>query len=438
MNDVDSIIVPRWVVPVVPRGQVLEHHAVVVDKGDIVDILPADTVTQRYTATTAYHRPDHILMPGLINAHTHAAMALFRGLADDLPLMEWLTGHIWPAETRWVSPEFVRDGTRLAIGEMLLSGTTCFNDMYFFPDTTAEVAEEMGMRAVVGLIVIDAPTAWADNPADYMHKGLAVYDRYKDSSLITTALAPHAPYTVSDAPLSDVRMYADELDIPIHIHLHETAIEVENAKQTTGVRPLARLDQLGLVNARLVAVHMTQLLEEEISRLAEVGAHVVHCPTSNLKLASGLCPAQQLLDHGVNVALGTDSAASNNTLDMFAEIRHAALLGKITTMNPNSVDAITALEMATINGAKALGLEARVGSLEIGKAADMIALDMNQVSLSPMYQPLSHLVYATERAQVSDVWVGGRAVVEHYQLQNADVARMRTMAQEWGQRIQHT
>jgi 5-methylthioadenosine/S-adenosylhomocysteine deaminase len=362
-------------------------------------------------------------------------MSLMRGLADDLPLMTWLTEHIWPAEGQWVSPTFVRDGTRLAMAEMLRGGITCFNEMYFYPDEVARQAEHAGMRAVVGLIVIDFPTAWAQNVDEYLHKGLSVHDEIKGSSLVTTALAPHGPYTVSDEPLQKVVMYAEELDIPIHMHVHETADEISQGEERHGKRPLARLTELGITSPRLLAVHMTQLTEEEIAEYASANGHVVHCPESNLKLASGFCPVQKLADAGINVALGTDGAASNNDLDMFGEMRTAALLAKAVAGDASALPAEKALSMATINGARALGLEAICGSLVAGKAADIVAVKMDDLESHPFYHAVSQLVYATGRDKVCDVWVAGRHLLKDRRLTTLDETAIMESARQWQEKI---
>ena len=374
---VDTLIHARWIIPVEPESVTYEHHTLVIDSGKIIDLLPTDLAKQKYQGTTTENLENHALLPGLINCHTHAAMTLMRGIADDLPLMDWLQNHIWPLEQKWMSEAFVKDGTDLAIAEMILGGTTCFNDMYFFPEITAGQAIHHGIRAKVGLIVIDFPSVWAQNSDEYIEKGLALHEQLRLSDLCSTAFAPHAPYTVSDEPLQKIRTLADELELPIHMHVHETLHEVEQAQAQTGQRPLQRLQELGLVNPSLIAVHMTQLSDEEISLFAESGAHIVHCPESNLKLASGFCPVARCLAAGINVALGTDGAASNNDLDMFGEMRTAALLGKAVAGDASAIPAMTALRMATINGAKALGLDTCCGSLSVGKAADVIAIDLS-------------------------------------------------------------
>ncbi len=435
MEQVDLLVTAGWVAPVEPAGQVLEHHAVAVRDGRIVALLPEAEARTRYRPAELVERPRHLLLPGLVNAHGHAAMSLFRGLADDLPLADWLQQHIWPAESRWASPEFVRDGVALAALEMLSSGTTCFNDMYFFPDVTAQVALEHGLRACVGMILIEQPTAWAGSVEEYFEKGLAVHDQFRGNPLIRTAFAPHAPYTVSDASLQRIRVLADELDVPVHIHLHETAAEVAAAESSDRRRPLGRLDALGLVNAQLIAVHMTQLLEAEIDLLAERGASVVHCPESNLKLASGYCPVARLQAAGVNLALGTDGAASNNDLDMLGEMRSAALLGKGVAEDAAAVGALSVLEMATLGGARALGLADEIGSLRPGKAADMLSVDLDRPATTPVYNAVSQLVYAAGRDQVSDVWVAGRQLLDEGLPVLADSCGIRARAAAWGQRI---
>ena len=435
MQTIDTLINARWVIPVEPDGQVLDHHSIAVHGGKIVEVLPTANVAQKYRATETVDLKQHAIIPGLVNAHTHAAMSLFRGLADDLPLMDWLNHHIWPAEAKWVSPDFVRDGTELAVAEMLKSGTTCFSDMYFFPDVTARVCHDAGMRACIGLIMIDFPSAWAQNADEYLHKGLKLHDELRNSELVSTAFAPHAPYTVSDAPFEKIRMYADELDIPIHMHVHETAHEVDAGMKQYGMRPLARLVNLGILGPRLIAVHMTQLLPAEIELLAQANVSVVHCPESNLKLASGFCPVQTLLKAKVNVALGTDGAASNNNLDMLEEMRIAALLAKGASQDATAVPAHTALRMATLNGAKALGIEARTGSLTAGKAADIAAIDLSAISSQPVYDPVSQIVYTATRDQVSDVWVNGRHLLAKHQLTSLDEAALRDKAQAWRDKI---
>ncbi len=405
---IDTLLHAKWIVPVDNRHRYLEQHAIAIHEDKIIDILPSTLADEKYNANINRAYKQHALIPGLINSHTHAAMNLFRGLADDLNLKDWLENHIWPAEAKHVNEAFIHSGTELAIAEMIRGGTTCFNDMYFFPDITAKVATEAGMRASIGLILIDFPTVWANNSEEYIDKGLAVFDHYKGNELIKTAFAPHAPYTVSDEPLKQIKILADELELCVHMHVHETEVEVREAVKKDGLRPLARLNKLGLLTPTLQAVHMTQLLDDEMDLLAATGTHIIHCPESNMKLASGICPVDKLLSAGVNVALGTDSCSSNNNLDMFGEMHTAALLAKISTMDATVLPAERVLQMATINGARALGLEEITGSLEIGKFADIVAVNFDTIETIPVYDPVSHLVYCSSREHVTDVWIAGK------------------------------
>ena len=411
MKNIDTLLHARWIIPVDNKQRYLEQHCIAIDEEKIIDILPSAQAKALYSARVNRDYNQHALIPGLINSHSHAAMSLLRGLADDLNLMDWLQNHIWPAEAEHVNEAFVHTGTELAIAEMIRSGTTCFNDMYFFPDITARVAADVGIRASVGLILIDLATVWANNSEEYIAKGLAVFDHYKGHDLIKTAFAPHAPYTVSDEPLKHIAILANELELNIHMHIHETAFEVSEAEKNNGLRPLARLNELGLVNPALQAVHMTQLSDDEIQLLARAGSHVIHCPESNMKLASGICPVKQLVEAGVNVALGTDSCSSNNDLNMFGEMRSAAMLAKISNMDATAVSAEQVLKMATINGATALGISDITGSLEVGKFADIVAVNFDTIETIPVYDPVSHLVYCSSREHVRDVWIAGKQLL---------------------------
>lgn len=435
MQPIDALICPRWTLRVEPDVSAEEGLALAMDAGRIVDVLPIADAERRYAPAVRHDRPQHVLLPGLVNAHTHAPMTLFRGLADDLPFDVWLHEKMWPAEARWVGPEFVADGTKLAIAEMLAGGITCFSDMYFYADVAGAVVAEAGMRAVLGMIAVDFPTTWAKDPDEYLRKGIEIHDRFKSEPLITTAFAPHAPYSVGDTTLSHLRRLADELDRPVHIHLHETASEVENAIAATGQRPLERLAALGLVTPSLIGVHATALTQNDIAQLATAGANVVHCPRSNLKLATGLCPVAKLLAAGVNVALGTDGAASNNRLDLWAEMQTAALLAKQVAGDAAAVPAATVLRMATINGARALGLAHEIGSLVAGKAADFICVDLDGLEHQPLLDPLSELVYAASRHDVTDVWVAGEHLVAERALLRLDVAEIRSAAERWRHRL---
>jgi len=440
MNHHYQILKPEWLLTVNPSFEVLRDYAVVIKDSYIQNLLPATEVQQQeeYRDAEIIELAHQVLMPGLVNSHTHASMSLFRGIADDLPLMDWLNNHIWPAEGQWVDPEFIADGFQLTAAEMIRSGTTCFNDMYFYPDIIAREAQNLGMRSVVGLIVLDFPSVWAKDAEDYLHKALAVHDEIKEYPLVHSTLAPHAPYTVSDGPLQKIAMYSNELDLPIHMHIHETAFEVTEAEKNTGSRPLDRLDQLNLLNPNLIAVHMTELNAMEIDRLAETGVQVVHCPQSSLKLASGICPVAELQDKGINVCLGTDGAASNNNHDMFAEMKCAALLAKSVSGNAGACNAKQAIQMSTINGAKALGLGDLIGSIEVGKQADLIALNLLQLNTQPLYDPVAQLVYAANSQQVSHVWIAGECQLRNYQLSNLDEDAIISKAQFWADKISKT
>jgi 5-methylthioadenosine/S-adenosylhomocysteine deaminase len=432
---IDTLIEVRWLVPVEPDGVVLENHAVAIAGDRIAAILPIADARARYTPRERVELGEHALIPGLVNAHTHNPMTLMRGLADDLPLMRWLKEHIWPAEAKAIGPEFVRDGVELAVAEMLRGGTTCCNENYFFPDVQAATYRRLGFRAMVALPIIEFPSAWAQTRDEYFDKGLAVHDEFRGEPLIGTSLGPHAPYTVSDASFERIRVIADQLDIPVHLHLHETAQEIEDARRQHGARPFARMQALGLVNDHLIAVHMTQLTDAEIAACAEYGVSVAHCAESNLKLASGFCPAEKLRRAGVNLALGTDGCASNNDLDMFGEMRTAALLAKAVANDASALDAASALRAATLAGAKALGWEARIGSIELGKEADLVAIRLDEIETQPMYDVISQIVYAAGRHQVSDVWIAGARKLRDRSLVDLDPADLREKARRWHDRL---
>src|SRR5690242_6307725 len=397
MQAVDLLVSARWVIPVEPPA-VLADHSVAVAGGRILAVRPTAEAEREYRADKRVDLPNHALIPGLVNLHTHAAMTLMRGLADDLPLMSWLQDHVWPAESRHVSPEFVYDGTLLACAEMLRGGVTCFNEMYFFPEAAARAALDAGMRAALGIIAFEFPTAYAADASDYIAKGLAARDALRDEPLLSFCMAPHAPYTVSDRTFSKIVTIAEELDLPIHTHLHETKSEIEDSMARHKARPLARLAGLGVLGPRLIAVHAVHLTGSEIETLARHGASVAHCPSSNLKLASGFAPVAALLERGVNVGIGTDGAASNNRLDVLEEMRAASLLAKAVGEDAQAMPAQQVLAAATLNGARALGLEAAIGSLVPGKFADLCALSFEEPEFAPCYDPLSHLVYSDRKS----------------------------------------
>ena len=434
---VDTLIHARYVIPVQPSNTCLHSHSIAILDDKIIDILPTTDAQDKYASSNTHDLLSHAVMPGLINAHGHSPMGLFRGIADDLPLMEWLNDHIWPAEAQWVSEEFVRDGTELSIAEMIRGGTTCFSDMYFFPNISAQVAEKYGMRAQLCCPILDFPTIWGSGPEEYIEKALKLAIDYADSELIDIGFGPHAPYTVSDAPLENIRDLAIEHDIPVQIHLHETQFEVDEALKNNSVRPIKRLQELGLISDKveLQCVHMTALNDEDIEILGSSRAHVIHCPESNMKLASGFCPSAELINKNINVALGTDGAASNNDLDMFGEMRTAALLAKAVSSDASAVTAAQAIEMATINGARALGIEEYTGSLEVGKFADLIAIDMDEFNSQPSYDPISDIVYSVASNQVSHSWVNGKLLLENRNLLHMNKQAIVEKAKNWASKI---
>ena len=432
---VDLIIQAKWFIPIVPRGQVLEDQAIIIKNKKIHDLCSIHDSESLFQAKQVIKLPDHAVIPGLVNAHGHSPMALLRGVADDIPLKEWLEEKIWPLEERLVERAFVYEGASLAIAEMITSGTTCFADMYFFPDEVAKAALNARIRVQLASPVLDFPTCWAQDADEYILKATQLHDHYRDNELVTTAFGPHSPYTVSDKPLCKVATLAEELDVPIHMHVHETFEEVEEALKTEGRRPLGRLKDLGLISPRLNCVHATQLLAEEIKILSHHGANVIHCPESNMKLASGFCPVPALIEQSVNVGLGTDGGASNNDLDMFSEIRSAALLAKAASGNASNIPAHQALEMATINGAKALGLDNIIGSLEIGKRADITAISLDSLNSIPINNPVSTLVYAVNASQVSHVWCAGQPLLTEGRLVTLDKTKIKRSALDWGQKV---
>lgn len=435
MQAVDSLIAARWIIPVVPAGKRLENHVLVIQEGRIAAICPADEAALRYRPQTTVNLASHALIPGLINGHTHAAMSLMRGIADDLPLMTWLNEEIWPRELRWVDEEFVQTGTCLALAEMIRSGTTCFNDMYFYPDITANVVKQTGLRATLGLIFVDFPTPWARSPEEYFDKNLALYRSCPRDDKVQWLLAPHAPYSVSNAMFEKIGEISAEYGLKVHMHLHETANEIEASLDRFQSRPLDRIERLGLLNERLIAVHMVHVDDEECRRIAAAGAGVVHCPESNLKLGSGLAPVAKFLEASAAVSLGTDGAASNNDLDLIGEMQTAALLAKGVSGDPESLPAEQALALATIDGAGILGLDHQIGSLEVGKFADVVAIDLSAPETQPLYDPLAQIVYAAGREQVTDVWVNGQRLLAERQLTTIDWPALNAQVKDWQERL---
>ncbi|KAE9347578.1 5-methylthioadenosine/S-adenosylhomocysteine deaminase [Phytophthora fragariae] len=445
---VDLVIFAAHVVPVVPRDVVLSDHAIVIDNARIVALLPRDEAIKRYVGDQERHLPEHIVAPGLVNLHTHSPMTLLRGLSDDKPLCDWLMQDMWPTEAKFVSPAFIQDGMTHAVAEMLRGGTTCCNDMYFFPDEACAVLERTGFRGAVGQIVMEFPGPYGSGPDEYLAKATPNLDKYAPGrhDLITATVAPHAPYTVSDKSLQRADALAREHKARVHIHLHETASECADSESLNRasmschqsdhkLRPLANLKRLGLLSDRLICAHMTQLTSAEIDDVAAAGAHVAHCPSSNLKLASGIAPVSEMLARGVNVGIGTDGAASNNSLDMFAEMKLAVILAKAQTLRSSSVPAMDALQMATLNGARALGLDKDIGSIEVGKRADVIAVECDSIEMIPMYSAVSHLVYVAGREHVSDVWINGKHLLDSHKLTTIDETQVKETVREWAAKI---
>ena len=432
---IDLLVEPRWIAAVDP-DVVLERHALAVHEGRIVALLPSGEARSRFAPTRRVVLEDHLLIPGLVNLHTHAAMTLMRGLADDLPLLDWLQKHIWPAETAHASPQFVYDGTRLACAEMLSGGVTCFNDMYFFPEAAAAAASELGMRAMLGITALEFPTPYASDADDYINKGLAVRENWLNHPLIGFCLAPHAPYTVADTTFERLVTLAAQLNIPVHCHVHETRHEIDESLRLHGLTPLARLQRLGLLGPGFIGVHGCHLEDDDLDRLATTGSSVAHCPTSNLKLASGIAPVARMRQRGLNVGLGTDGAASNNRLDMFGEMRLAALLAKGSTGDASALPAREVLRMATLNGAQALGLGSEIGSITPGKSADFVAVSFKGLNTKPCYDPVSHLVHVADRECVTHVWIAGKCCVDHKTLVTNDQNDLESAIALWQNRLE--
>jgi 5-methylthioadenosine/S-adenosylhomocysteine deaminase len=432
---VDLLIRARWIIPVEPANTTLENQTVAIRNGKIVAILPDRDASLRFSAAQEISLGHHVLMPGLVNLHCHAAMTLLRGLADDIPLMPWLQEHIWPAEGKHVSADFVHDGTLLACAEMLRGGITCFNDMYFFPEAAGKAIATAGMRGVIGLALLEFPTAYATDADDYLAKGLAARDALSGNPLLHFTLAPHAPYTVSDRSFKRIATLTGELDLPVHMHIHETLAEIQESIAQYGVRPLERLRRLGLVTSNLIGVHAVHLDANEITLLAAEGVSVAHCPSSNLKLGSGIAPIRAMLAQGINIGLGTDGAASNNRLDLLSEVRLAALLAKGASGDASTMDAHQSLHAATLGGAKALGLDHEIGSIVAGKSADLCAISLDDPLLAPCYAPASHMVYVAGRENVSHVWVAGRMMLESHTLTGFMKKDLEKLASIWQTRI---
>ena len=429
------IISASWIFTSNTKSELLSDHSIVIENDKIIDLVSQEKVFEKYEADEIYQLTDHIIIPGLINTHTHVAMSLFKGFADDLPLQDWLNNYIWPAEKKFVSPQFVKDGSILALSEMIKSGVTTFNDMYFFPDSTAEAVKELGVRSNIGLVVLDFPTNYAADPEDYLLKGFEFRDKWRNEDLITTSIAPHAPYSVSDEAFTLINTYSEELNMNVHIHLHETEWEIEDSIEKYGVTPVQRLNNLGTIGPSLVAAHCVHLNDQDMSILTKNKVNIVNNPSSNMKLGSGIANTAKMLEKKLNISLGTDSSASNNRLDIMEEMRLAALLIKGKTKSPELLPAFQAIKMATINGAKALGLEASIGSIEKNKKADLVAIDLNSIENQPTYNPLSTLVYSSSKSDVNFVWINGEVKLKDKKLVNLDEEKIVQLAKIWQKKI---
>lgn len=435
METLNTIIHARWIITADQSRPLLENHALLIKDGTIHAILPSESIKDQYSSKDTQTFSTHAIVPGFINSHTHIPMNYFRGLADDLALMNWLNNYIWPAEKKWLSDEFVYDASLFAMAEMIRSGTTCFNDMYFFIESVAKAVDTVGMRAHIGMHIIEFPTGWGSGPDEYFQKGLAFLEQYKHHDLIKVTVAPHAPYTVFDKSMLRVKEIAEQYDLKINMHVHETEDEINQSLKEHGIRPIKRLHQLGLLTSRLIAIHMTQINEEDLDLLSREKPSIVHCPESNMKLASGICPVEVLRNHGLNVALGTDGAASNNDLNMLGEMRSAAFLSKLSTRNPVSLNAEESITMATLNGAKALGIDKLTGSITVGKSADFAVIQLDELETLPLYHPHSQIVYAASRNQVTDVWVKGKQLLKNRKLTTLDEEALKAKAKAWRAKI---
>ena len=432
---IDYLISPKWVAPVIPRSCILEDYSVAVSGNTISKILPTYEALRVFREIPNFSLPDQLLTPGFINVHAHSSMSLLRGIADDRHMMDWLSNWIWPIEAKLVNPNFVLDGTQLAGVEMIMGGTTTVADNYFFPDASSSAFASLGMRAQIGIPILKFNNKWARDEKDHFEKCLTILDQQQDNPLQSLCLSPHAPYSVSDKGFLRVAELAEKKNLKVQLHLHETSQEIQESLDETGLRPLARIESLGILNGRLQAIHLTQLTMDEIDRLAKNKVHVGHCPESNMKLGSGVCPIGDLLAKKINVAIGTDSPASNNDLDMLQEVRTASFLSKAVTGNATQISADDCLEMITLNGAKFLGLEQKIGSIEVGKLADLTAIDMSSIVLKPVYNPVSHLIYNCTSANVSNVWIDGKQILQNKKLVGFRMPELERKVEKWKEKI---
>lgn len=436
IKSVSKVLSPSWLVTAEKQQPILTDYSIVIEQDKILDILPTIEVHSVYQADQVVELPGQLIMPGMVNAHSHVSMSLMRGYADDLPLMTWLNDYIWPAERAVLSEAYVKDASLFGCAEMLQSGITTFNDMYFFPEATATAVKQSGIRANLGLVVIEFPSSYAEDAEAYLNKGFAAHDSWRDETRITTSIAPHAPYTVSNDTFEKVLTYSDQLDLTIHTHLHETVDEINESISAFGVRPIQRLDDLGVLSPQLIAAHAVHVTDSEIELLTNYGCHISHCPASNAKLGSGIAPVAQLHQHGVNICIGSDGVASNNRTDLFAEMRLAAMLCKGINQDAAILNAQALIEMVTINGAKALGLNETIGSITIGKQADLIAVNVSDLSIAPCYDPISHLVYACGREHVTHTWVDGELRYNDGCFSDIEPSELQSIIQRWQPEIQ--
>ncbi len=435
-RNADLVVSADHVLPIAPHNVVLHDAAIAVAGDTIIDMGERSGVLARHPSATHRNLPHHVLLPGLVNAHGHLAMTLLRGLGEGQSLEAWLQDTIWPLEGRWVDEGFVADGTLMAMAEMLASGTTTGSDMYYFPETVAELAQ-VGCRMQVTFPIINHPNAWSQNLDECFERGLKLRDERRSDPLVNVCFGPHSTGTAGEAALRRVAMLADELDAAVHIHLHETKGEVAEARRSLRQSPIETLEEAGLLTENLQAVHMTAVTDLEIAMIAECGASVIHCPMSNTKLASGICPVPSFREAGVNVALGTDGAASNNGLDLFQEARMATLLAKFGSGDPAALPAAEALEMATLGGARALGMADRIGSLEVGKQADFIAVDVDHPAMQPLHDVPAQLVHTAAGTRVSHTFVAGECRYEDGSFPTIDVDDLRHRTGVWQERMGH-
>lgn len=434
---VQTMIHAGYVMPMTENRVVLTNHAILINEGRITAIIDPAQCTD-VTANVVYDLPDHIVLPGFVNAHTHAPMNLLRGLGADLPLMQWLQTKIWPAEGKLMSPAFCHDGALLAGEEMLASGVTCANDHYFFSADVARGLTKAGMKCSVSAIIIGFPSAMAADDAAYLRCAQELFEEFADNRCVRVTVGPHAPYTVSDTMLLAARDLSEKYNARIHMHVDETQTEIEDSLKQYGMRPIERLHKLGLLNNRFISVHTVHPDDKEIELLAQSGASIVHCPCSNLKLASGFSPVSRMMQAGINLAIGTDGVASNDKLDMLGETRLAAMLGKTVANDTTAMKVTDLLYAATMGGAKALGWDDRIGSIEAGKDADLIAVDLEATDCIPVSDAASQLLYSAGREDITHVWVDGKLVVKKQQsveLRSLSREKLQNLAKTWQNRI---